>query len=288
MSTASSSSLHPVPFYKDTIYAAEHGGELYAPVRPLVENLGIMWSNQFTKLKKNRERFCVLEIRTQLPGDDQSRRVVCIPVRKLAGFLATIDPRKCREEVRDKLRLYQAECDDALWQYWHDGRADNPRAERKAGLPEMPFQIPETLPDALRLAADLAEDNQRISAELETARPKVAFADAIEGTKKSVRVGDFAQVVRNSGVPMGQKRLFRWLRDHGYLRNNNIPYQKYLDMGWFEVVEKERYSDNGPVPYFQTRITGRGQIALTRRIVSQEIPQTQTTLAFRAAVKNQY
>lgn len=122
--------LNPVPFHGDTIYAVEHDGEPYAPVRPIIENMGLDWKNQYRKLLAKRERFCVVILTTQLPGDNQGREVVCIPVRKLAGFLATINHNKVRNELRAKVLAYQRECDDALWEYW-TGAARQDRTGRR-------------------------------------------------------------------------------------------------------------------------------------------------------------
>ena len=112
--------LEPVPFRDDTIFAVEHDGEPYAPVRPIVENMGLDWSAQSVKLKNYKKRFCVAMIPTQLPGDTQKRTVLCLPVRKLPGFLSTINPNKVKNELRTKIIAYQNECDDVLWRYWSD------------------------------------------------------------------------------------------------------------------------------------------------------------------------
>jgi hypothetical protein len=65
---------------------------------------------------------------TQMPGDDQRRLMTCLPLRKLPGWLMTISPNKVSPELRPKILAYQDECDDALWDYWTQGRATNPRA----------------------------------------------------------------------------------------------------------------------------------------------------------------
>ena len=129
--------LSPVTFHGDTIYAFEHNGEPYAPVRPIVENMGLDWKTQFRKLCAGRDRFRVVKITTQLPGDDQGRKMLCIPARKLAGFLATISHNKVRNGLRAKVLAYQRECDDVLWDYWQS-RADR----RKDGAYENRLSFP--------------------------------------------------------------------------------------------------------------------------------------------------
>ncbi|EBP0014161.1 hypothetical protein HX37_26410 [Salmonella enterica] len=75
------------------------------------------------------ERFktCITEMMIQLPGDTQRRLVICLALRKLAGWLQTISPNKVRPEIRDRVIQYQNECDDVLYDYWTKGVAVNPR-----------------------------------------------------------------------------------------------------------------------------------------------------------------
>lgn len=108
--------LNPVSFHGDTIYAVEHQGEPYAPMRPIIENMGLAWPPQREKLSKQADRWGVTIIVT--PSSGGLQETVCIPVRKLAGFLATINHNKVRNELRSKVLAYQRECDDVLWQYW--------------------------------------------------------------------------------------------------------------------------------------------------------------------------
>ncbi|NBU82918.1 MAG: hypothetical protein EBS55_14860, partial [Flavobacteriaceae bacterium] len=68
--------------------------------------------------------------------------------------------------------------------------------------------------------------------QLEEQRPKVEFAEKISNTKNAVSIGDFAKV-----IGWGQNKLFQWLRDKKYLMHNNIPYQHYIDAGYFKVIE---------------------------------------------------
>jgi hypothetical protein len=120
------SDIITVPFHGNTLFVINHDGEPYTAMRPIVQGMGLDWKSQYAKVKSN-PRFCVVEITTQLPGDDQTRAVLCIPVRKLPGWLMTIHPGKVKEESRELIITYQNECDDALWNYWTKGEAINPR-----------------------------------------------------------------------------------------------------------------------------------------------------------------
>ena len=110
--------LLPVAFDGDQLFIVNHGGEPYVPMRPVVEGMGLAWQPQHAKLMADKERFCVTEIVTQMPGDDQRRSVICLPLRRLFGWLMTISPNKVKPILRQKIIRYQRECDDVLWRYW--------------------------------------------------------------------------------------------------------------------------------------------------------------------------
>ena len=115
--------LSPVPFHGDTIFCIDYQNQPYTPMRPIVENMGLDWGGQAVKLKANKERWTVEMIST-VAQDGVEREMLCMPVRKLPAWLNSINPKKVRPELRPKIELYQAESDDALWNYWMNGRAE--------------------------------------------------------------------------------------------------------------------------------------------------------------------
>lgn len=119
-----------VPFHGANLYVVNHNGEPYAPMKPIIDGMGMDWASQFTKLK-SRFKTCVVKITMQLPGDDQQRDVTCLALRKLNGWLQTISPNKVKPEIRDKVIQYQDECDDVLYQYWTKGEVVNPRKKSR-------------------------------------------------------------------------------------------------------------------------------------------------------------
>ena len=96
-------------------------------------------------------------------------------------------------------------------------------------------------------------------------KPKEIFADAVSASHTSILIGDLAKLIKQNGVDMGQKRLFLWLRENGYLikRNGsdyNMPTQKSMDMNLFEVKESTVNNPDGSVRINRTtKVTGKGQ-----------------------------
>lgn len=116
---------------------------------------------------------------------------------------------------------------------------------------------------ALIAAQRTIDRNRQRIAELE---PKALFADAVAGSSTSILVGDLAKMLNQNGFETGQRRLFAWLRDNGYLIKQkglswNMPTQRSADMGLFEVKERSRVHPDGHVSVERTTVvTGKGQI----------------------------
>lgn len=110
----------------------------------------------------------------------------------------------------------------------------------------------------------LAEKRADIEAEINKANaPKVLFADAVVGSSSTCLIGELAKIITQNGHPIGQKRLFRWMRENGYLGKYgecyNIPNQRYIEMGLFEL-KKNVHSENGVMKTTMTpKVTGKGQ-----------------------------
>lgn len=115
-----------VNFKGDTLITLEKDGEHYVAVRPIVENMGLEWSGQQKKLVSTPKFNCV-DIYT-IAQDGKTRKVLCIPVRKLNGWLFSINPEKVRADIRPIVEQYQEECFTVLHDYWHKGVAVNERA----------------------------------------------------------------------------------------------------------------------------------------------------------------
>nr|WP_180558848.1 phage antirepressor N-terminal domain-containing protein [Arsenophonus endosymbiont of Apis mellifera] len=108
-----------VSFYGDDLYVVNYNNEPYVPMKPIVEGMGLDWKSQFVKIKQ-RFKSTMVEI-TMVAGDGKERSMICLALRKLAGWLSTISPNKVKAEIRDKVVRYQDKCDDVLYEYWMTG-----------------------------------------------------------------------------------------------------------------------------------------------------------------------
>ena len=126
------------------------------------------------------------------------------------------------------------------------------------------YNLPQTYSEALRALADKAEQNERLTARIETMRPKEIFADAVAASKTSILVGELAKLITQNGYEIGQKRLFTWLREHGYLikigESYNMPTQRSIQQGLFEIKESSIQNPDGSTRITKTtKVTGKGQ-----------------------------
>lgn len=165
-----------------------------------------------------------------------------------------------RTDIGKRCRNYFIECEEQLKQYGG-------------------FAIPQTMSQALSLAAQQAEQIERQQALLEEnrqvitqqeqtiteQRPKVLFADAVANSRKSILIGELAKILRQNGILTGQNRLFAWLREKGFLcafgRNRNQPTQRAMEMGLFEIKKTTIQKPTGETLVSTTpMVTGHGQI----------------------------
>lgn len=103
-------------------------------------------------------------------------------------------------------------------------------------------------------------------AQLELQKPKVDFADHVTDSDNAIDMGTFAKYAQKQGITMGRNTLFKWLRDRGVLMDNNVPYQRYLNAGWFRVIENIYNTGSGQYTTPKTLVTGKGQVALINYI----------------------
>lgn len=115
------------------------------------------------------------------------------------------------------------------------------------------------------------EENKKLKLKIDNDKPLVDFATTISSSSDSIDVGTFAKLVKDEGINMGRNRLFDWLRSNRYLMKDNVPYQKYIDNKFFEVIEYSFNTPYGEKLKTKTLVTGLGQIKLVEKLRNEQI-----------------
>lgn len=129
--------------------------------------------------------------------------------------------------------------------------------------------------------AILQNENTQLRIENQAMKPKALFADAVSTSNKTILVGDMAKILQQNGINIGSIRLFKWLRQHGYLirrdaSDHNMPTQKSMERGLFKVKETVITHSDGHVTISKTpKITGKGQVYFVNKFLSSTNPDTE-------------
>lgn len=181
--------------------------------------------------------------------------------REITDYRISIDMAKqiCMIQRSEKGRQYR--------QYFLD-------LEKAWNTPEQIFA--RALKMADQTIANLKDTNKSLVEKIEADRPKTIFADAVSTSHTSILIGDLAKLICQNGVQTGQKRLFQWMRDNGYLMKSgasyNMPMQRYIEQGLFEVKESSVQNPDGSVRVTRTtKVTGKGQLYFINKFLVNEM-----------------
>lgn len=154
-------------------------------------------------------------------------------------------------------------CNDRIKELLKYGMtATQPTLDEMVNNPDLVIRMATQLKQEREEKARLEAENKRI---IEETAPAVTFTQAVSGSASSCLIGELAKLIDQNGYPMGEKRLFKWLRENGYLGTKgeryNIPNQRYIEQGLFELKKGTRSGNNGVMYTTITpKVTGKGQI----------------------------
>lgn len=117
-----------------------------------------------------------------------------------------------------------------------------------------------------RMIEDYAKKIEVLENKVKEDKPKVLFAESVATSKTSILVGDLAKIIKQNGIDIGQKRLFEWMRENGYLikrqgSDYNMPTQKSMELELFEIKETAVTHSDGHISVNKTsKVTGKGQV----------------------------
>lgn len=136
---------------------------------------------------------------------------------------------------------------------------------RKTGA----YHVPQTYAEALRALADKAEKMEALQKQNQLMQPKAEFFDAVTDSKTAIPIGDVAKIL---DIGIGRNKLFEFLRQKNILTADNRPYQKYIDSGYFRVIE-QKYEVNGEVRINIKTLVFQKGIDWIRKQLAKEFPE---------------
>lgn len=153
----------------------------------------------------------------------------------------------------------------------HGAYATAPTLERMISDPDF----------AIRLFGELKQEQDKrkaLEAQAEKDRPKVLFADSVATSKTSILIGELAKILKQNGVETGQKRLFAWMRENGYLirrkgTDYNMPTQRAMELKLFEIKETVvSHADGHQTTNKTPKVTGKGQVYFINTFLKEATP----------------
>ena len=144
--------------------------------------------------------------------------------------------------------------------------------EQALTSPDFLIKLANQLKEEKEKNAKLTETVDKQNELLDKAKPLVCFANCVKTAETSILVGEFAKILRQNGVEIGQKRLFEWMRNNGYLiksgSDRNMPTQYSMERGWFEIKETVITHSDGHISINRTpKISGRGQVYFVNKFI---------------------
>ena len=122
--------IQTVNFHNQTLITLEKDGNHYVAMKPICENIGLDWASQFTRIKRDEVLNSVIVMITTTGADRKIYKMLCLPIQYLNGWLFGVDTNRVKAQIKETLITYKKECYQALFDYWNNGVAVNPRATK--------------------------------------------------------------------------------------------------------------------------------------------------------------
>lgn len=143
-------SIATVQFHGHPLTTAQHNGEPHVAMRPIVEAVGLNWKAQYDRIQRDDVLRASVVMMTTVAEDGKQRELVCLPLKLLNGWLFGIDTGRLKPELRETIGTYKRECYDALYRYWHEGQATNPRFRPEKTRKTLPGGLTVEQQDAIK------------------------------------------------------------------------------------------------------------------------------------------
>lgn len=237
----------------DLIKITERDDQQVVSARELYFGLGYNQTDYSKWVKRSiteNEYFIENEDWVELGIDAELLKINKLPPRPSKDYALSINMAKklammAKTEIGNKYRDYFIACEKKLKE-------------------QSKNQLPQTFAQALALAAEQALKLEEQQKAIEVMKPKEEFFDAVAGSKDAISMNEVAKVLDIKG--MGRNKMFEFLRENKVLMNNNIPMQRYVDCGYFRVVEQKYMKDNEQCINVKTLVYQKG-VDFIRKLV---------------------
>lgn len=184
------------------------------------------------------------------------------------GNFSRVEYKDAKGEMRPMYQLNKTECLYVATKFNDEARAklvirwEELEKERMASG----FMVPQTFSAALRLAAEQAERIEEQQKQIAEMSPKAEFFDTVADSKTAISIGELAKILGVKGY--GRNNLFEFLRQNDVLDKNNVPMQRYVDAGYFRVIEQHFMRNSEPCVNIKTLVYQRG-VDFVRRLIAK-------------------
>ncbi|CAM3017199.1 phage antirepressor KilAC domain-containing protein [Hathewaya histolytica] len=201
----------------------------------------------------------------QMIGAEENKDFTCFPFKREGNNATLIEYALTLDSAKEICMVagVAPRTNDETKKLSREARQYFIKVEKAWNSPEMIMK--RALEIANKTVENLRLENHEQKKQLEEQKPKVLFAEAVSTSKTSILVGELAKILKQNGVDMGQNKLFKWLRDNGYLvrrtgSDYNMPTQYSMSLGLFEVKQTAITHSDGHISISKTpKITGKGQ-----------------------------
>lgn len=169
-------------------------------------------------------------------------------------------------------------CNDRIKELLQYGMtATQPTLEQMINNPDLVISLATQLKNEREEKQRMACENQLLKEQnkniIEETKPAVTFTNAFSGAESSCLIGELAKIISQNGYEIGEKRMFAWLREKGYLGKHgeryNVPNQKYIEQGLFVIKKGVRSGSNGVLhTTLTTKVSGKGQVYFVNKFLN--------------------
>lgn len=161
--TMSNAKQFTADFHGHALNIIDHNDQPYVSAKQIIEAIGLNWGTQYKKLHNNTERWGIVKM--TIPSVSGTQSTICLPLRKLSGWLMTIQPNKVSAELRPRIIQFQNECDDVLAAHWENLHAtvpaNTPQLTQQGAMALSPFNTSELDQDTLQAITDMIAQHRQ-------------------------------------------------------------------------------------------------------------------------------